>query len=224
MADTLPTLYSFRRCPYAMRGRMALLLSGQKVLLRELILQDKPAHMLEVSPKGTVPVLILPNGKVIDESLDIMYWALEHHDPENLLSDGEEASAMAALIAENDGPFKHHLDRYKYETRYEEENVDAKEHQAIGLKFLQRLNDQLKDKGQLFSSSPKFADYAIFPFVRQFRIANMDWFDAQELPALHQWLHGHMESPVFQTAMQKFPLWNETGEEFLFAMPAHCSS
>ncbi|WP_370336283.1 glutathione S-transferase [Parvularcula marina] len=210
MTDSLPVLYSFRRCPYAMRARMALCLMGHKVRLREILLKDKPEEMLAASPKGTVPVLVLPDGEVIDESLAVMEWAVRTGDgPLVPLTD-----EMRALIAENDGPFKHHLDRYKYATRYED--TDAEEHRAAGAAFIMGLNERLTGGGQLFGAEPSFADYAIFPFIRQFRIAEMHWFDAQDWPHLHGWLAGHMASPLFTTIMQKFPLWKETGEEVMF--------
>lgn len=196
-----------------MRGRMALMLAGQGVHLRELILRDKPAHMLEVSPKGTVPVLILPDGTVIDESLAVMEWALGQADPHKVLA-GADVSAAKALIAQNDGPFKHHLDRYKYATRYDD--VDETTHRAEGSTFLAALDAQLADAGQLFGPRPTFADYAIFPFARQFRIADMAWFDAQDWPHLHPWLAAHMASDLFARAMAKFPLWNETGIQTRF--------
>lgn len=210
MTGGLPILYSFRRCPYAMRARMALVLMGKTVRLREILLKDKPEEMLRASPKGTVPVLVLPGAGVIEESLGVMEWALE--EGEGPLS--PPSVEMRALIAENDGPFKHHLDRYKYSTRYE--GAEGSEHRAAGVDFLGKLNERLGEKGQLFGGVPTFADYAIFPFVRQFRIADMGWFDAQGWPALHAWLAGHMGSPLFAAIMEKFPLWKETGEEILF--------
>ncbi|RFB05383.1 glutathione S-transferase [Parvularcula marina] len=210
MTASLPVLYSFRRCPYAMRARMALCLMGHKVRLREILLKDKPEEMLTASPKGTVPALVLPDGEVIDESLAVMEWAVRTGEGP-LLPLTEE---MRELIAENDGPFKHHLDRYKYATRYED--ADAEVHRAAGAAFITGLNERLTVGGQLFGTVPSFADYAIFPFIRQFRIADMDWFDAQDWPHVHTWLARHMASPLFTTIMQKFPLWKETGEEVLF--------
>ena len=212
MTADLPVLYSFRRCPYAMRARIALMLTGQRVRLRELILRDKPEEMLEASPKGTVPVLILSDGTVIDESLAVMEWA-SSQAPDRLASPTEE---VRELIAGNDGPFKHHLDRYKYATRYED--ADEEEHRSAGVEFISVLNERLSTHGQLFGPEPSFADYAIFPFVRQFRIPDKEWFDAQDWPALHAWLKGHMESGLFASVMKKYPLWKETGEETLFEL------
>lgn len=205
----LPLVYSFRRCPYAMRARMALVLSGHRVRIRELILRDKPEAMLEASPKGTVPVLVLPTGDVIDESLAVMIWAIdEGSGPLQRPSDDERA-----LIERNDGPFKHDLDRYKYPNRYE--GVDPIAHRASGGEFIQALNERIIHHGQLAGEHSGFADYAIFPFIRQFRIADQEWFDAQDWSGVHGWLQGHLASDVFLQIMQKYPLWNDTQDECL---------
>ena len=209
----MPLLYSFRRCPSAMRARMALLVSGTSVRLREVVLRDKPAEMIAASPKATVPVLVLPDEQVIDESLTIMHWVLERNDPENWLQGN---AAESALIAEADGPFKDHLDRYKYPTRYE--NVDALEHRAAGLVFLEKLDALLQDSGQLMGAKPTLADHAIFPFVRQFANNDRAWFDALPLPALQQWLSDHLASPLFATTMQKYPQWHSGDDEPLFSL------
>ena len=214
MSEALPILYSFRRCPYAMRGRMALMVSGAKVELREIILRDKPAAMIEASPKATVPVLDMRhiNGDVVDESLALMNWALHQNDPEGWL--GGDPVLTEALIAENDGPFKHHLDRYKYATRYE--GADETVHRTEGRKFLERLNTQLADKKNLLGDERSKVDIAIFPFVRQFRIADMDWFDALELNTLKAWLARHMESDLFKGVMKKYALWTPDEEGVVF--------
>ena len=211
----LPVLYRFRRCPYAMRARMALLVSGTPVRLREVVLRDKPGEMIAASPKATVPVLVLPDGQVIDESLAIMHWALKRNDPENWLQDN---TAEKVLIAKVDGPFKDHLDRYKYPTRYE--NVDALEHRAAGLVFLEKLDALLQDSGQLMGAKPTLADHAIFPFVRQFANNDRAWFDQLPLPALQQWLSDHLASPLFATAMQKYPQWQSGDVEPVFSLDA----
>ena len=201
---TRPILYSFRRCPYAMRARMAIWTSGAAVELREVLLRDKPEEMVRASPKGTVPVLALEGGEVLDESLSVMLWALGGSDPEAWLSDDATQAEMLTLIAENDGPFKHHLDRYKYASRYED--ADPEEHRAGGAAFLERLEGRLSD-GQLFGAKPKLADIAIFPFVRQFRIADPEWFDAAPYPHLRAWLDGHMTSDLFASVMEKYAVW-----------------
>ena len=211
----LPVLYSFRRCPYAMRARMALLVSKIPVRLREVVLRDKPEEMIAASPKATVPVLLLPDGKVHDESLAIMHWALERNDPENWL---QGSAAETALIAEADGPFKHALDRYKYPTRYE--NVDPLDHRAARQAFLEKLDGLIQPSGQLMGAKPTLADHAIFPFIRQFANNDRGWFDQLPLHALQQWLSDHLASPLFATTMQKFPQWQSGDVEPVFASEA----
>lgn len=193
-----------------MRARMAILLCGKVVRLREIILRDKPKDMLKASPKGTVPVLVLPNGEVIDESLSVMAWAIGDGFA-NLASPSNDERA---LVERNDGPFKHDLDRYKYPNRYQD--VDALSHRAAGADFISLLNDRIKKTGGLSSSESIFGDIAIFPFIRQFRIADPTWFDANTWPDVHAWLERHINSDLFVRAMKKYPLWNDTGEEFIF--------
>lgn len=209
----LPVLYSFRRCPYAMRARMALLVSDTPVRLREVVLRDKPDEMITASPKATVPVLVLPDEQVIDESLAIMHWALDRNDPQGWRLG---SAAESELIAEADGPFKQALDRYKYPTRYD--NVDPLEHRAAGLAFLEKLDSLIQPSGQLMGATPTLADHAIFPFVRQFANNDRDWFDALPLPALQKWLADHLASPLFATTMQKFPQWKNGDEESVFRL------
>ena len=196
----LPILYSFRRCPYAMRARMAIVVSGIQVELREVMLRDKPLEMIEVSPKGTVPVLILPDGRVLEESLDIMHWALGASDPEGWLANVDDA-----LIAANDGPFKHALDRYKYPHRY---NLpDGLLNREAGLAFLTKLNQTLATSAFLAGETRGFTDAAVFPFVRQFAATDQTWFDAQPLPALQNWLSGLVRSELFAQIMTRYPQW-----------------
>ena len=194
-------LYSFRRCPYAMRARLALVVSGTACELREVKLADKPQAMLDASPKGTVPVLVLAEGRVIDESEQVMRWALARNDPEGWLERGDPA-----LIEASDGPFKHALDRYKYPNRYED-CVPLK-HREQGLAFLRQLDERLAPDGQVCGKHRGIADAAIFPFVRQFANHDRDWFDAQPLPHLQAWLAGHLESPLFKTVMQREKPWH----------------
>lgn len=188
-----PILYSFRRCPYAMRARMALLVSNGVFEIREVKLSDKPAELIAASPKATVPVLVLPEGRVIDESLDIMRWALARHDPEHWL-DGDDH----ALIEANDGAFKHHLDRYKYPERY---GADAAEHRASGLLMLASLEARLTSRKFLCGEHRSLADAAIMPFVRQFAQVDRLWFDAQPLTAVQRWLSVQLASPLFVRTM-----------------------
>lgn len=195
----MPILYSFRRCPYAMRARLALLASGTVCEIREVKLSAKPAEMIEASPKGTVPVLVLPDGAVIAESFDIMHWALDRNDP-----DRWRDRADIDLIAANDGPFKHHLDRYKYPERHAS---DAATHRAAGLDLLRVLEARLASQTHLSGDAPGLTDAAIMPFVRQFAQTDRDWFDALPLPRLQDWLKGQLASPLFQAAMVRLQPW-----------------
>jgi glutathione S-transferase len=203
----VPILYSFRRCPYAMRARLALRISGTRVALREVKLSAKPAAMLSASPKGTVPVLVLPDGRVIDESLDIMHWALAQADPEDWLARDD-----AALIAANDGAFKQHLDRYKYPQRY---GIDAEVHRAAGLDMLMVLEDRLSGQSQLSGAQRGLTDAAILPFVRQFSRVDLDWFAAQPLPYLGRWLDDHLSSALFESIMTRVSPWVPDAEQLL---------
>lgn len=201
----LPVLYSFRRCPYAMRARMALRYSGIQVDIHEVSLKDKPQAMLQISPKGTVPVLALPNGEVIDESLDIMRWALAQHDPEDWLMTGEAALGQEAevLIAENDGAFKQALDGYKYATRLPEHPAEF--YRVEGEMFLRALELRLSKTRYLCRERCSLADIAIFPFIRQFVSVDEAWFRQAPYPALGDWLKRLMESRLFISIMEKHP-------------------
>lgn len=204
--ESLPILFSFRRCPYAMRGRLALASAQIKCQLREVILRDKPQALLEASPKGTVPVLVLPDGTVIDESLDIMLWALKQRDPESWLTPEQGSrDQMLALIAENDGPFKNHLDRYKYPVRYDLDSGLGDRDAAAS--WLQALDQRLATSAYLFGNRPALADMAIAPFVRQYAHTDRNWFRAQDWPALCRWLDAFLDSPLFQRIMQKHVRW-----------------
>jgi len=208
--DVHPILYSFRRCPYAMRARLALLQAQIKWEHREIIFRDKPAHMLEISPKGTVPVLLLPDGTVIDESLDIMLWALDENDPDNWLSEDNKTETLA-LINENDTTFKRALDRYKYPNRYEDE--DCSNAREDGLEFIKKLDTYLTDRDTLLPSGASIADTAIFPFIRQFAHVDRDWFYALPAPNIHAWLTKHLESNTFTTIMKKHELWTPDSQK-----------
>ena len=182
----LPILYSFRRCPYAIRARMSIVRSGFKVEHREVILRYRPAHMIEISPKGTVPVLLLSDGTVIEESLEIM----EHVLPWDLTQYEEE------WVKRNDAEFKFHLDRYKYPNRYDD--IDELEHRTAACKFIESIEEEIPD-GNLSD--------AIFPFVRQFANHNREWFDGQNWPNVHQWLAANLESEEFSECMSKHEQW-----------------
>ncbi|WP_447765230.1 glutathione S-transferase [Pseudomonas reinekei] len=198
----MTTLYSFRRCPYAMRARMALRYSGVAVDIVEVSLKAKPAEMLALSSKGTVPVLSV-DGQVIDESLAIMRWALARHDPQDwLLKDDPQAQqAIADLIDENDRVFKVHLNRYKYAERYPEQPMTF--YRAEGEVFLRRLDELLEGRDYLLAQHPSLADVALMPFVRQFAHVDREWFAQTPYQRLQAWLQRFLESELFTTIMKK---------------------
>ena len=209
---SLPVLYSFRRCPYAMRARLALAVSEQAHELREVVLKAKPAALLAASPKGTVPVLVLPGGEVIDESLDIMRWALARHDPAQWLvpPDGSRED-IDALIAANDGAFKQQLDRYKYPKRYAHESADdaarfALAQRDLAAAWLAQLDARL-GQGWLFGARASLADMALLPFVRQFAHTDVIWFATQPWPRLQTWLAAFESSEIFVRVMGKHATW-----------------
>jgi glutathione S-transferase len=205
-AGALPALYSFRRCPYAMRARLALAVSGQACELREVVLRNKPAALLQASPKGTVPVLVLTDGQVLDQSLDIMCWALARNDPAAWLTPSHgTVNDMLALIAECDGPFKQALDRTKYPSRYP--GVDPAVSRAEAMQWLQRLEARLQNQPFLFGVHAALGDMAIAPFVRQFAAIDEDWWLAQPWPRLQHWLSQWQASDLFGRVMHKLPAW-----------------
>ncbi|MBC3383135.1 glutathione S-transferase [Pseudomonas sp. SWRI179] len=196
------TLYSFRRCPYAMRARLALRYSAVEVTIVEVSLKAKPAEMLALSSKGTVPVLQVDN-RVIDESLEIMSWALDLHDPQDwrLRDDPEGQALTAALVEENDRVFKLHLNRYKYPERHPEY---SKEHyRSEGENFLRRLEALLEARPFLAAEHPSLADVAVLPFIRQFAHVDRDWFAQAPYPRLQDWLQGFLDSELFVAIMAK---------------------
>jgi glutathione S-transferase len=207
-----PVLYSFRRCPYAMRARLAISVNVMAVDLREVVLRDKPAHMIRLSPKATVPVLWLADGTVIDESLDIMKWAwtsagksrpddAPHHD----------------LIGRIDNEFKYHLDRYKYATRYDP--AAGQGHRAAAMQILLTIEPLLESEW-LSGDVPGFVDLAILPFIRQYRIADPQWFDScLELERVQGWLERFLDWPGFHAVMQKYPQWREGDAGIIFGAP-----
>lgn len=204
----LPVLYSFRRCPYAMRARLALRISGQACELREVVLRDKPGELLQASAKATVPVLVDVDGTVIAQSLDIMLWALTRNDPDAWLAPPDGGMAdMLALIAQIDGAFKFHLDRYKYPQRFP---VADELHREAGAIILQALQMRLINASQLFGDRATLADMAIAPFVRQFAHVDADWFAAQPWPELQAWLSAWESADLLASVMHKYPPW-QTG-------------
>ncbi len=200
MHDThaLPLLYSFRRCPYAIRARLAIAQAGVAVLVHEVALRDKPQALLNLSPKGTVPVLRLPDGQVIEQSLDIMKWALRQHDPQAWL----RTSPNDDLIDTNDGPFKHWLDRYKYAQRHPQHSASHYREQAVQV-LVAPLEDRLKHQAFLGGSQPCLADVALFPFIRQFAAVDSTWFELSQWSHTRQWLAGWATSALFAQVMAK---------------------
>ena len=188
----LPILYSFRRCPYAMRARMAMVRQDFKVEHREVILRDRPLHMMQISPKGTVPILLLPNGTVIEESLEIM----QH------VSDWQPSEEESSWIERNDLEFKHHLDRYKYPNRYED--IDVIEQRNAAVNYLDDLDENLQEIEQNTNLND-----SLFPFVRQFANHDREWFDIQPWTNLHNWLSKNLASAEFKTCMNKNKQWQQ---------------
>ena len=193
-----------------MRARMALAYSGIAVEIREISLREKPASMLAISPKGTVPVLY-SDGLVLEQSYDIMKWALKQSDPAQWLY-AETESVIDEWVEKNDGPFKKLLDQYKYPDRYPDISREETLSQAT-ISFLGPINEQLKKNAYLLGPKISLADIAIFPFVRQFSMVNSEWIDQSGLIYLKQWLNEHIESPLFLSVMQKYPTWQDPTSE-----------
>jgi glutathione S-transferase len=215
----LPVLYSFRRCPYAMRARLALAVSGCRCELREVVLRDKPHALLQASPKGTVPVLVLREGgkqSVIDQSLDIMLWALARHDPQQWLVPPQGGlQDMLDLLVQCDSAFKFNLDRYKYPDRHagsapsaEDAASFAARHRELAAQWLGSLESRL-GRGWLFGARPTLADMGILPFVRQFAHVDDAWFKSMPWPAVQKWLADWEDSGLFAAIMPKFQAWRE---------------
>lgn len=186
-----------------MRARLAIYVADIAIEIREISLRDKPAHMMQVSPKGTVPVLVLPNGVVIEQSLDIMFWALQQNDPQNWLD--TDFGKLQTLINENDTHFKQALDRYKYPERYPQLTQTHYRHQ--GEVFLRQLETLLEQRIYLLKDTASLADMAIFPFVRQFAAVDSAWFESSSYPKLQNWLNALIHSELFERVMKKQPTY-----------------
>ena len=195
-------LYSFRRCPYAMRARLAIAAAGKRVKLREVVLRDKPAEMLAISPKGTVPVLQLADGGVIEQSFDIMRWAYSRELPADLM----------ALVERNDGEFKQVLDRYKYAERFPD--FPKTHYRAQGELFLAALEERLAPN--LSGDTMDFADFAIAPFIRQFAGVDEEWFAMAPYPKVRDWRDRFVASEIFAKVMLQYPQWRYGDEEAIF--------
>lgn len=215
----IPILYSFRRCPYAMRARLALDASGQVCELREVVLRSKPPEMLAASPKGTVPVLVLESGMVVDESLEIMLWALACNDPERWLTpESDSLAGMRTLIAQFDLHFKQHLDRYKYPGRFAAADPVVSRTEAY--QDLELLEQRLGRSTYLAGASPSLADMAIAPFVRQFANVDAGWFASLPLGAVQRWLTTIVTSERFGRIMRPYPVWQPGTPGQPFPAPA----
>ena len=219
--NNLPILYSFRRCPYAMRARIFISMCDIEVELREVHLKNIPKDMSDVSPKSTVPVLQFNNGEILEESLDIMNWALNINDKYALkYSKEQNIKKTQEILNIIDGPFKYHLDRYKYNTRYigNEEIRTPEDHRDIALKLLEIIENELINKHLwIFSNNPSYIDLAILPFIRQFRIADIEWFDKNmPLKNLHAWLMRFLEWQTFHNIMKKNKPWKVNNEPVYF--------
>jgi glutathione S-transferase len=206
-----PILWTFRRCPFAMRARLAIHASGVQVELREILLRAKPAAFLATSPKGTVPV-IDTGGRVIAQSRDIMLWALNQHDPEDWLAMPQDGHDLIDLC---DGPFKTALDHTKYAPRYPD--LDMETERAKALDFLRDLDARLRGSAFLFGARPRMVDMAILPFLRQFAHIDLAWFAAQDMPDLARWLDNFKASARFAAVMGKYPPWQSGQDQVLFA-------
>ncbi len=200
-----PVLYSFRRCPYAMRARLAIKSAGINVALREVVLRDKPAEMLALSAKATVPVLLLPSGQVIDESWDIVHWAAQQKKANPLRGPASRVAAANVLIQQNDQQFKQHLDHYKYAERFPDFSAEHYRQQGVG--FLNGLEQRLSEHDFLLDNAPSLADIGIFPFIRQFAHVDIEWFRQSNYPQLQRWFDHYLRSDLFTSIMNKHAPW-----------------
>ncbi len=209
-----PILYSFIRCPYAMRARMALKLTNTKCEIREVRLNNKPKHMIDKSPKGTVPVLVLQK-EVIDESNDIIEWALRSNNIFEGNIDHDQIDLTNNLIELFDSKFKYNLDRYKYATRYE--NINKDKHKKECLEILINLENVISNEGWILGSKINKLDISILPFIRQFRIADIEWFDKQNtIKGIQKILFNFLDSNLFKEVMYKYDVWEENAEPQFF--------
>lgn len=215
---SLPILYSLHQCPYAMRARIGLLLAKQPVLLRDIVMTNIPDEMFAASPKGEVPTLVLNDSSVIDESLDIMIWALKQSDPSNLLYSHKENAfeEMLTIISRNDNEFVEALKKYKAASRYHDPEEELYRQQCEP--FISHLENSLTVHDYIFGNTPSLADYAILPFIRQLSRVDRKWFVQAPYPNLQHWLESHYQNLIFSKAMTKYPRWLDTKEEIVFGV------
>lgn len=213
---SLPILYSLRQCPYAMRARIGLLLAKQPVLLRDIVMTNIPDEMFAASPKGEVPTLVLNDSSVIDESLDIMIWALKQSDPSNLLYSHKENAfeEMLTIISRNDNEFVEALKKYKAASRYHDSTEISYRKKCES--FISYIEESLDEHEYIFGDSPSLADYAILPFIRQFSRVDRKWYLSSPYPKLREWLERQFQNPIFSKAMKKYPQWLDTKEDIIF--------
>ena len=199
-----------------MRARIAIFKAKQTVLLRDIVLSNKPEEMIVASPKATVPVVVLSNGKVLEESLDVMLWALNETDPENLLCSHSETTLpeMLKLIEMFDHEFKTCLEQYKCAKRYRENNIS--ECRDVCEQFIRILEHRLKRHAFIMSDTESLADIALLPFIRQFARVERQWYLQSPYPKVRQWLNHYLQSPMFTKVMAKYPLWTDNHEDVLF--------
>ena len=213
---SLPILYSLRQCPYAMRARIGILLAKQSIILRDIVMNNIPTQMLTASPKGTVPVLVLSDSSVLDESLDIMLWALQKNDPSNLLYSNEDdgLANMLTLIKRCDNEFVEALKKYKAAARYHDSNIISYRQQCES--FINYLEECLTKHNFIMGDSASLVDYAVLPFIRQFSNVDKKWYKQAPYPKLQQWLDNHYQNPLFAKAMTKYPQWLDSNEVVIF--------
>jgi glutathione S-transferase len=201
-----PVFYSFRRCPYCIRAHMALKYAGLEIILREVELRDIPAEALVVSPRATVPSLVINENNYMDESWDIVKWATQKNDPDNWLGKNNEyLKAAEKLVETNDGSFKDDLDHYKYADRHPEHSMEYYRQRCV--RFLEELNDMLEESSFLLSENITIADIAVFPFIRQFAMVDKDWFGAEPYSGLQRWLDIMLDTELFSEAFKKHEIW-----------------
>ncbi len=207
-----PILYSFRRCPYCMRAHMALKYARLNIILREVALSDLPADVLAVSPHATVPLLVISENEYMDESWDIVKWAIQQSDPENWLGENNEYLKEAEMLVEtNDYSFKDDLDHYKYAGRFPEQPMAY--YRQRGEEFVEELNEMLKQNNFLLAEHITVADIAIFPFIRQFSMVDKGWFDKAPYPELQRWLDFMLDTEWFSEAFKKYEIWKPGSED-----------
>lgn len=218
---SLPILYSLRNCPFAMRARIAIYRSQLPIELREVNLKNKPERMIEASPKATVPTLVLTSNHVIDESLDVMLWALKESDPDDLFQSitlgapAQRQQNILSLINLFDAEFKGHLEQYKCAKRYHETNLEACRKTCE--QYIQNLEERLSSHTFLIDDNESLADIALLPFIRQFAKVERQWYLTSPYPLVKKWLNQYLQSAMFTKVMAKYPLWSEGSEVSMFS-------